>query len=212
MSDPVDALWGSGELDAVFRHGAAKVGCPFPRAGGIKNAPSVLQQFTNEMLQSPIWLTEVDPRQLWSSQGWVLREHADYYRSGSWEITGVTSADCDRESNRYPLVLVDHRDRMVIAAGHHRSLVALIEGRPLLARVFPAAPDGAVALLPHLLFGTATRLDHVLCTSAADAEEQALAGRTVLCPARDVAVVACLALAPGFDRWRLPIGDDVDTV
>jgi hypothetical protein len=36
--------------------------------------------------------------------------------------------------------------------------VALLEGRPLLCRLFPSRPDTAIALLPHLLVDLRDRM------------------------------------------------------
>ena len=205
-ADLVNRLWGAGDLSVVFGHGAPKAVCPFPRAGGSKHEPSVRQSFTQELIDSPLWLSEVDPRALWSSQGWVLREHAEYYRTGRWELTGITSADRDRESNRFPVIIRDSLGRLVIAAGHHRATVALIEGRPLLCRLFPSQPDGAIALLPHVLLGTSSRLGHVVCSTLNEATESAHAGHVVLCIDRDLAITTAQSLSPSLNQRPLPIG------
>lgn len=185
----VDRLWGVDSIEAVFG-GHDKVICPWPRAPRSKGVPDVRQQVTPALVNGPVHLSEVDPRVLYSSQGWVVRQHAEYYRTGVWESTGVTSADRGVESNRYPFVVTDQRGRRVIATGHHRSLVALIEGRPLLCRMVPSEPDGAEALLPHLLVGAWTRLSHVEAGSVSEAVGLLHAGRLVLCRDRWVAVNA----------------------
>ena len=78
----------------------------------------------------------------------MLRTHAAYYLTGEWEITGRTSADMHSIANRYP-TFVDRRGQLIIATGHHRSLAALIEGRPVLARVVADDPQ-PVSITPHL--------------------------------------------------------------
>ena len=78
----------------------------------------------------------------------MLRTHAAYYLTGEWEITGRTSADMHFFANRYP-TFVERRGQLIIATGHHRSLAALIEGRPVLARVVADDPQ-PVAITPHL--------------------------------------------------------------
>lgn len=187
--DRVEQWWGVDSVEAVFG-GHDKVVCPWPRAPRSKGVPDARTQVTPAMVNGPVHLSEVDPRLLHSSQGWVARQHADYYRTGVWERTGVTSADRDVASNRYPFVVVDHRGRLVIASGHHRSLVALIEGRPLLCRLVPSEPDGAEALLPHLLVGASTRLPHVVAGTVGEAVELVRAGKLVLCCDRAVAIDA----------------------
>ena len=99
------------------------------------------------MLAQPVDLVDVDPRQLWASQPWVVRHHAAYYRTGEWERTGRTSADHWVELNQFPVV-VERRGRSIIVAGHHRATAALIDGRPLRVRV--AARGGRVAVTPLL--------------------------------------------------------------
>ncbi len=199
MSDP-HQLWGVGELVALFGD-ASKVVCPFPRAGTLKH-PQPDQVPAD--LDGPTFLTLIDPRDLWASQGWVLREHAEYYKTGRWELTGRTSADQDTPSNWYPLVVADHLGRKVIRAGHHRATVALIEGRPLLARVFPDTPDQAIAVLPRLLWGWTSRLPNLRCRTAGEAVSAVREGRTALCKDADVASLAAIALCVNIHPRRLP--------
>jgi hypothetical protein len=198
-----ERLWGCNDLDRLFVHGVPKVLCPFPRAGGLKGEPSAVQLFTQRLLESPVYLTEVDPRQLFASQNWVVREHADYYRTGTWELTGVTSADRDRESNRWPVVMIDRLGRHVIAAGHHRSLAALFEGRPLLARVFPSEPDTATALTPHLLVGDDSRIPHERCDTLAQALDVVWRGGTALCDATTASEAFQVVNAPPTPGYTL---------
>ena len=51
-------------------------------------------------------------------------------------------------ANRYP-TFVERRGQLLIATGHHRSLAAIIQGRPVLARVV-AADAQPVSVTPHL--------------------------------------------------------------
>jgi hypothetical protein len=74
-------------------------------------------------------------------QPWVLRHHVEYYLTSVWETTGRTSADMDQIANRYPLIHVDASGGLTILTGHHRSAAALLEGRPVLARI--AVAEGA---------------------------------------------------------------------
>lgn len=188
-------LLGAGDLDAAFPGQAVKTVCPFPRAGHLRNGPTPHQRFTPELMAGPVHLSEVDPCTLWSSQGWVVREHAAYYLTGAWERRGVTSADRSSASNRWPVVVIDHLERPVIVAGHHRSLAALLQGRPLVARVFPSEPDQAVALLPLLLVGETSRLPHVRCCTVGEAVDVVRRGERALCPDPVVARVALNALS-----------------
>lgn len=211
--DHVNELFGCAVLDDIFREGAPKVSAPWPRAGRRRDQP---RHFTLsvEDLRSPIWLTEVDPRELWASQGWVVRHHAAYYFTREWELTGLTSADRNVASNQWPVVRIDDQGRKVILAGHHRSLAALIEGRPVLARVFPGDPDGAEALIPTILFGASSRVAHVRCADVEEAVTRALAGDRALLSSRGAALDAVLGLSrvwsiaasrkPGADAPRPP--------
>ena len=142
----VQRIWGSGDLDALFGD-HNKVIAPWPKAPRRKHHPAFDRDVLARLEASPADLVEIDPRTLWASQPWVLRRHADYYRTGRWERTGLTSADHHLELNRFPVVVADHQDRLVIAAGHHRSTVALIEGRPLLVRRIATGTSCAVTPL-----------------------------------------------------------------
>lgn len=192
----LERLWGCGRLDAAFA-GLAKVAVPWPVAGRLKHEPPAWRRATPEALAQPVHLTEVDPRCLHASQSWVLRHHVGYYLTGRWELTGITSADCDKDWNRYPVVVRDHRDRLVIAVGHHRSFAALVEGRPVLARVIDGEPDNAEALVPHVLWGQSSRLPHTVCSSVDEARAVATSGGVALCADREMAA----AVVASLSRW-----------
>ena len=51
-------------------------------------------------------------------------------------------------ANRYP-TFAERRGQLVIVTGHHRSLAALIQGRPVLARI-AASVSQPVSITPHL--------------------------------------------------------------
>lgn len=125
-------LWGCADIDRVF-HGSDRVMLPWPRA------PRSRTPRPTAPVGAPR-LEPVDPRRLCASQPWVVRHHAAYYLTGVWERTGQTSAAMAAASNRYPVIEVDITGRHIIRTGHHRSLAALIEGRPVLARVIHASP------------------------------------------------------------------------
>ena len=153
----------------------------------------------------------MDPRTLYASQPSVLRHHVQYYLTASWEITGRTSADMHKLSNRYPLVHVDADGGLKILAGHHRSAAALLEGRPVLARI--AVADGAelpascpvspgVPVVPRL------RLSADAHTEPPDVVARAMeAGATLLVPdegdAGDVLAALGLTAEEREDRLRL---------
>jgi len=140
-------LWGCGDLEAFFK-GAPQVNVPWPSAGRRKSEPRIPASEVKALVAGSARLHEVDPRTLFATQPWVLRAHTDCYSTGEWEVSGRTSADMHSFANRYP-TFVERRGQLIIATGHHRSLVALIEGRPVLARI--ASSDAQpVAITPHL--------------------------------------------------------------
>jgi hypothetical protein len=198
--DNLNRLYGARRTEALFSEQQFdKVVCPFPRAGRLKGGPGPAQAVTAEAVAGPVILTEVDPRRLWASQGFVLRQHVEYYLTDQWALTALTSADRSKVPNRFPLVWRDHRDRLVILGGHHRAAAALLEGRPLRCRIFPDSVDlqgRAVALVPRVLWGDHTDLPHVVVHTVATALAEARAGRIVLCPDRRVALDTYELLVP----------------
>ena len=143
----MNAFWACGDLDGFFK-GAPKVIVPWPSAGRRKDERRVPEAEVARLIAGPARLHEVDPRVLFATQPWVLRTHADYYLTGEWEINGQTSADMHSSANRFP-TFVERRGQLIIATGHHRSLAAIIQGRPVLARVV-AADAQPVSITPHL--------------------------------------------------------------
>lgn len=140
-------LFGCGDLGQLFgQH--PQVIAPWPRAPRSKATPAFDRDAIGRLLRAPVELEEVDPRELWASQPWVLRRHAEHYLTQTWERTGRTSADAHVELNRFPVIFVDHRQRSVIIAGHHRATAALVEGRPLMIR--RAAETSTHAITPLL--------------------------------------------------------------
>ena len=146
-TEAMSALWGCGDLAVCFA-GAPKVIVPWPSAGRRKTERRIPEVEVGGLIAGPARLHEIDPRVLFATQPWVVQEHAAYYLTGEWEITGRTSADMHSWANRYP-TLVERRGQLLIATGHHRSLAAIIQGRPVLARVV-AADAQPVAVTPHL--------------------------------------------------------------
>ncbi len=174
MTGNADAWWGCGDLDAVFR-GAAKVIVPWPTAGRRKGEARLPVAEVQPLLAGPAQLHEVDPRTLHASQPWVLRSHASYYLTGEWELTGRTSADMHSWANRYP-TFAERRGQLVIVTGHHRSLAALVQGRPVLARVASAEPR-PVSITPHLAITNDATADTDEIAAATDVDVDALANR-----------------------------------
>lgn len=202
---PVARLWGCGSLEPVF-HGAPITTLPWPPVPRRKHALRVAPDLVEAVLAGPPHLVDLDPRRLFATQRSVVHQHAAYYLTGEWERTGRTSADQASIANRYPLVVVD-RGRPVIVGGHHRALAALVEGRPVRARVAPAGPVTARAVTPRLFVGAGLSLPHTDATDPAAAAEAITAGLTVLVPHADqvAAVLDRLGLTPAEVADRLAI-------
>ena len=131
---------------------------PWPRAGRTKTTPLYDREVVGAFVDEPPQLVDVDPSSLWCTQPWVLRSHVRHYLSGVWERTGRTSADMHVRANRYPLLYTDAKDRTIILAGHHRSLAAILLGRPVRARLVGVRPGSGVAITPSVVAGPTTDL------------------------------------------------------
>ena len=150
----VERVWGCGELDDVFGGDLATV--PWPRAPRGALGRDGLAALVGRLIGTPPTLVDVDPRTLWANQPSVVRHHAAYYFTSRWERTGAPSADLAAPLNRYPVVVSDPRGRKLIVSGHHRSLAALIEGRPVRCRVVdPTSRNASVDAGPPTLTVTA---------------------------------------------------------
>jgi hypothetical protein len=209
MTEPTERVsrwWGIGDPDAVFGGGDRTV-CPWRSARRLKGQPLVEPGPMAAVLAGSPYLADVDPRQLRCTQTWVLHQHVAWYRTGQWERTGTTSADRGKAHNRYPLIYEDQWGDLVIAAGHHRSMAALIEGRPVRARVLRPEGATAVAVLPHL-FVTSSGTGGSGATSTDDAHEAAKvisSGETSVVPSLEIATKALqhLGMASALVQDRL---------
>ncbi|MCD9624231.1 hypothetical protein [Rhabdothermincola salaria] len=200
----IDRLWGAGDIDAVFGHHDRTV-VPWPTAPRKKHDPRVDPDLVHRVLAGPPTLADIDPRDLYASQPWVVRQHVAYYLTGRWERTGTTSADVWSAFNRYPVVHIDAQGRHILFGGHHRSMAALLEGRPLRARVRRLSPDQPLAVLPHLLVGSTTPFLALHTADHRTAAAAVSAGSTVLVPTVTTArrVLRALELAPALVADRL---------
>ncbi len=147
-SELLDRLWGCGDLDQLFAGGADRTATPWRQAGRPKNESRFDHDAVVSMLNQPVNLVEFDPREVWAHQPGIVRHHVRYYTTGQWEVSGHTSADHFKEANRFPVIVPDYRGRPLILSGHHRTAAALIEGRPVRARV--AALNAAFHVTPNL--------------------------------------------------------------
>lgn len=133
-------LYGAGDIDKVF-HGGDQAVVPWQQAGKSKTHQDYDPAVVKQALSSPPVLTKVDPRNLKSTQPMVTREGVDYYTSGRYEQSGETYADKSNLGNQWPVVYrrpkmadpTQHED--LLLSGHHRGVAALLQGKPLDARL-----------------------------------------------------------------------------
>jgi hypothetical protein len=133
-------LYGSGDIDQVF-HGGDRSVVPWRMAAKSKTMQDYDPDVVRGALSKPPVLTKVDPRDLTATQPMVTREGVDYYTSGRYEQTGETFADKGNLGNQWPVVyrrptMADpsqHED--LLLSGHHRGVAALLQGKPLDARL-----------------------------------------------------------------------------
>lgn len=206
-TDAAARLWASGDVAAAF--GSDRAVVPWRSAPRLKGEPLVTPDQVRALLAGGPWVVDVDPRTLHATQPWVVASHAAYYVTGVWETTGTTSADRASAANRHPLVHVDDRGRAVILAGHHRSFVALVEGRPVRARVLRPPGSTTVAVLPRLLAGPESPVPHRVVTVPDEAAAVIRAGTTVLVPtlAHAEPVLVALGLGPDLVADRLAMAE-----
>jgi hypothetical protein len=154
----LDQAWGCGDPDLLFGS-SQRTTTPWTRGGKDRNGSTFDRVAVADLLAVPVGLVDVDPRTVRCSQPWLVREHVDYYLSGRWELSGRTSADQHLEGNRFPIIVPDRDGSLVILSGHHRTAAALIQGRPVRARI--AARETAFYVTPRILVdpGLSHRVD-----------------------------------------------------
>lgn len=182
-TEAAERLWGSGSVEAAFSSDRRVV--PWPLAPRRKGQPYVAQEDMARLLTGPPALVDLDPRLMHATQTFCVASHVRYYLTETWERTGITSADPGVASNRYPLVWIDGEGRQIVLGGHHRSLAALLDGRPVRCRVLRTDPDGALALLPVLLIGESASVPTTATDDAATAARLVARRQTVLVPDLD---------------------------
>lgn len=185
---------------------------PFEQAGHLKAelvgaGRARRDEALARVLRNRPHLEQVDPRGLLATQGGLDREGVRYYLGTGYPWWGLTYADRHSIGNADPVIWLRARDgARLILAGHHRATVALLRGRPLLARVVredhPAddRPEaGAHHVTPLLSFGAYTSpwpcTRHEQPSAAAEVVRR---GRAVHVPDRDAAAGVLRELgAPG---------------
>ena len=174
------SLWGIGELGKAFTGDRRVV--PWPSAPRWKGRPLIAQDDIDHLLGGPPAIADLDPRPMFATQTFCVASHVSYYLTSRWPRTGRTSADQARPQNRYPLVWIDDGGRQLLLGGHHRSLAALIQGRPVRCRVRRAEASAATPVLPLLLVGSISVLADLATEDAQVAAAAVGASRTALVP------------------------------
>ena len=120
-----------------------KVVVPWPDAPTLRTMPKgydpafIADRFAN------VELSPIDPASLHGTQPWILRQHVEYYLSGEYERTGLTSADRNQPLNWRPVIYQRRDGRRLIVSGHHRSAAALLMRRAVWARLIHDEPRTA---------------------------------------------------------------------
>ena len=105
---------------------------PWPRAARQKRRGDFDQGTVDAALREPV-LSDVDPRNLHSTQPGLTRQGVDYYLGDEYQETGTTFADQDQAGNRYPVVYDREDGQSLLLGGHHRGAAALLRGEQLRA-------------------------------------------------------------------------------
>ncbi len=172
---------------------------PWRSAPQAKGQPIVERDDVARLVAGPPALADLGPRAMFATQTYCVASHVAYYLTPEWARTGRTSADPGVATNRYPLVWIDGDGRQILLGGHHRSLAAVIEGRPVRCRVLRHG-DEPLAVLPLLLAGPMSTTATLGATSTDDSDQAAAlvaAVRTVLVP--DLAVARRVLERLGLD-------------
>lgn len=144
------AIWDTRTPDRLFGD-HPRVSAPWPRAAKPKHGRLYPGDELARGLSGPQHVQPVDPRTLSATQPWVTAAGIDYYLCDEYERTGRTYADHQSAVNRLPVIWEASGGRRLILTGHHRSAAALIQGRPVLARVLPAACSSSYRSVTALL-------------------------------------------------------------
>lgn len=137
-------FYGKDDIDAMFHDGAPKRPVPWEQASRRKDREDYDKGAVAAELKKPpseTQLHEVDPRDLHAYQPEVVRGGVKHYMGTQFHQTGETFADQGKAYNAHPVVY--RREGLepgmatqnIILSGHHRAAAALLQGRPLQARV-----------------------------------------------------------------------------
>lgn len=131
-------LYGSGDIDKVFPGGGEIASTPWKMASKSKTHqdydPAVVQE---ALRKQPPTLTDIDTRDLKSTQPMVTRQGVEYYQGDKYALTGDTYADKSNVGNRFPVAykrptMADPtQTETVLLSGHHRATAALLNGKPI---------------------------------------------------------------------------------
>jgi hypothetical protein len=171
-AESLERVWGCGDPDELFGV-SPRTTTPWVRGGKDKRGATYDLAAVQALCANPVDLVDIDPREVRCTQPWLLREHVEYYLTGQWELSGRTSADQHREENRFPIIVADRLGRLVILTGHHRTAAALIEGRPVRARI--AAVSDAYLVTPRVVVDPGSSLAESGAQSPSTSSEQVVA-------------------------------------
>jgi hypothetical protein len=202
------AIFAADDLDSLVRRDATLTIVPWGQAGRRTDRAMFDQTLIDALLAQPPraeLFAELDPRDLYATQPFVLRSGVAYYLADEYRWSGRTYADQFKAGNKYPVVYLREGQHMILS-GHHRAAAALLQGVPYRARLVegpwgPERGDGPVCLTrgaltpgstaagtvfvsPSMLVGVEppTQIPHLRCETSAMAVEVVVGGTAAWLP------------------------------
>lgn len=190
--EAADRLWNLGSVEGLFTSPQRVV--PWKSAPRSKHRPLLTDDDKRRLCTGPPAIADLDPRYMFATQTFCIAPHVAHYLTDIWETTGRTSANPGTSLNRWPLVWIDEKGHQILLGGHHRSMAALIQGRSVRCRVVRQHGDETRAVLPRLLVGATTGIDHHRTTDPTHASSLIRSGATVLVPDFGIAEATLIAM------------------
>ena len=133
------SLWNKQSAAVLFKTAFETV-IPFPYSAYAKLYKKDLVTSRLACHPSARELERIDPRLLLATQPGLQRPAIEYYLGDKYRTLGRPFAEPHNPGNKYPVIYRyrrphDGETQMMILAGHHRSTAALLQGRPVFARV-----------------------------------------------------------------------------
>jgi hypothetical protein len=143
VSNPLESLHGSHDINAMFPEGTPKAGVPWQQMSRRKDRQDYDKDLVHHALGQQFHqhdLQPVDPRTLRASQPSLTRGGVEHYMGDAYKRTGLPFADQQNPGNRNPVVynregMEGNEPQSILLSGHHRAAAALLKGEPLEARV-----------------------------------------------------------------------------